>query len=307
MTLLSRVYRVVRAAGRSISSTALLFGVVLALVTRATPAFADNVDELIKQLESSSDTVRLSAALNLTKAGDQRGILALAKALNADTNSRVRGAAAAGLSELVTDKTKPTYKNLAVSALKRAVESGDADVRDQASAALAKIGVSAPSTQSGTTSRGGGGGIYVNIGPMSSKTGDSAVDGKLKSLMGKVATKTMSRAASNMATTWDGGGAPTKAQLDAKNIAGFYVDGTLNELKIKEGGSSTTVSCKISMLLASYPDKSIFGLLNGGASVQASGGASDIALAREDCVSAVVEDLIAKKIVPTINTKAASP
>jgi hypothetical protein len=55
-------------------------------------------------------------------------------------------------------------------------------------------------------------------------------------------------------------------------------------------------------LLASYPEKSIFGLLNGGASVQASG--SDVALAREDCVSAVVEDLIAKKIVPTINTKA---
>jgi len=61
------------------------------------------------------------------------------------------------------------------------------------------------------------------------------------------------------------------------------------------------------MLLASYPDKSIFGLLNGGASVQATGSARDIALAREDCVSAVVEDLIAKKIVPTINTKAGSP
>ena len=58
------------------------------------------------------------------------------------------------------------------------------------------------------------------------------------------------------------------------------------------------------MLLASFPDKSIFGLLNGGASVQASGSANDIALAQEDCVSAVVEDLIAKKIVPTIITKA---
>jgi hypothetical protein len=28
-------------------------------------------------------------------------------------------------------------------------------------------------------------------------------------------------------------------------------------------------------------------------------------LARQDCVSAVIEDLIAKKIVPTIKTKAA--
>ncbi|HEY0190706.1 MAG TPA: HEAT repeat domain-containing protein [Kofleriaceae bacterium] len=275
---------------------------MIAVMLRATPAFADNVDELVKQLESSSDTVRLSAALNLTKAGDQRGILALAKALNADTNSRVRGAAAAGLSQLITDQTKPSYKNLAISALKRAAESGDAEVKEQASAALTRIGVAGPGPSAGTSGRGGG--IYVNIGPMSSKTGDASIDSKLKTLMMKVAAKAMSRSASSMATTWDGGGVPTKAQLDAKNVSGFYVDGTLNEVKVKGDG---TISCKVNMLLASYPDKSIFGLLNGGASVQASGGASDIALAREDCVSAVVEDLIAKKIVPTIKTKAASP
>ena len=44
-----------------------------------------------------------------------------------------------------------------------------------------------------------------------------------------------------------------------------------------------------------------------GASVQASGSTNDLALAREDCVSAVVEDLIAKKIVPTICSKAGCP
>ena len=54
------------------------------------------------------------------------------------------------------------------------------------------------------------------------------------------------------------------------------------------------------MLLASFPDKSVFGFLNGGAKVQGSASPSDIELASEDCVSAVVEDLIAKKIVPTI-------
>jgi hypothetical protein len=141
---------------------------------------------------------------------------------------------------------------------------------------------------------------------MSSKTGDATTDARLKTLMMKIATRTMSKVASGMAITWPGG-APTKAMLDAKGTAGFYIDGTVNELKVKESGSSTTVSCKINMLLASYPDKSIFGLLNGGASVQASGSANDISLAREDCVSAVVEDLIAKKIVPTINTKAGIP
>jgi hypothetical protein len=296
----SRVFRIVRAAAARVA----MITAALVVLGRAVPARADNVDELIRQLENDdSDKVRLSAALNLTKLGEQRAILALAKALGNDGSASVRGAAAVGLGELVTDKTKSTYKNLAVSALRRA-EANDASdlVKTQAGKALKAIGgggtgpVQAPP---------GGGAIYVNIGPMSSKTGDSASDVKLKALMARIATRTMAKVASSMAITWPGG-APTAAMLSARSTVGFYIDGTLNELKVKESGSSTTVSCKINMLLASYPDKSIFGLLNGGASVQASGRSTDIDLAREDCVSAVVEDLIAKKIVPTINIKAGS-
>jgi HEAT repeats len=276
---------------------------LLIALTRGTPARADNVDALIKQLEGSgSDKVRLSAATNLSKLDDQRAILALAKAIGNDSNEDVRGIAAIGLGKLITDTTKASVKNLAVSALKRATQDDESDVvKSQADKALKAIGVTGtaappPKASAGTA-------IYVNIGPMSAKTGDATNDPKLKTLMSKIATKTMQKVASNMAITWPGG-TPTQAQLTAKSTMGFYVDGTVNELKVKESGSSTTVSCKISMLLASFPDKSIFGLLNGGASVQASSSASDIALAREDCVSAVVEDLIAKKIVPTITTKA---
>jgi len=276
-------------------------------ITRGT-ARADSVDELIKQLENDdSDKVRLSAALNLTKLGDQKAILALAKAVNTDSDRNVRGAAAAGLGKLVTDKTKPSFKGLAISSLKKAAANDESDfVKTQANKALAAIGVAGTAPTTNPTNNGGGaGGIYVNVGPMSSKTGD-ADDTKLRTLMVNIATKTLGKA-SNMATTWAGGGVPSKAALAAKNAQGFYVDGTLNELKVKQAGSSSTVSCKISMLLASFPDKSVFGFLNGGASVQASASERDIAMAREDCVSAVVEDLIAKKIVPTINTKAGSP
>jgi len=296
----SRVFRIGVACVRAAAIAALLV-----VVARARPAWADNVDELIRQLENDdSDKVRLSAALNLTKLGDQRAILALAKAIGNDGDKSVRGAAAVGLGKLVGDKTKSSIKNLAVSALRRAAESDASDfVRGQADKALKAIGVT---TGTGPTPPPGGGAIYVNIGPMSSKTGDAAADPKLKALMVKIAARTMAKVAGNMATTWPGG-VPTKAMLDAKSTLGFYVDGTLNDLKVKESRSSTTVSCKINMLLASFPDKSIFGLLTGGASVQASGSATDIALAREDCVSAVVEDLIAKKIVPTITTKAGSP
>lgn len=291
----SRVIRIVRGAAA--------IAVLVAVMLRAAPARADNVDELIRQLESDdSDKVRLSAALNLTKLGEQRAILALAKALGNDSNTNVRGAAAVGLGTLVTDQTKGSYKNLAVSALKRAAESDRSDfVKGQADKALKAIGVGGTSAPPPAT----GGAIYVNIGPMSSKTGDAASDAKLQALMARIANKTMARTATAMLISWPGG-PPSAAALSAKNTQGFYIDGTVNELKVKETGSAMTVSCKINMLLASFPDKAIFGLLNGGASVQATG-SSDVALAREDCVSAVVEDLIAKKIVPTIKIKAGTP
>ena len=292
----------VRAAVRAAA-----IALVVAVVGRASPARADNFGELVRQLaEDDSDKVRLSAALNLTKLGDSRAILPLAKALGNDTDRTVRGAAAVGLGKLVTDRTDAKVRKPVIAVLTQARDSDDSDfVRGEAAKALKAIGVTGATTPVTTPPTGGA--IYVNIGPMSSRTGDASIDGKLKALMARTASRTMARVASNMATSWPGSGTPTQAMLDAKSTMGFYVDGTVNEMKVKETGSSVTVSCKINMLLASYPDKSIFGLLNGGASVQASGAKNDIALAREDCVSAVVEDLIAKKIVPTITTKAGAP
>jgi hypothetical protein len=303
----SRMVRCVFSFGRAAGVRLAAIAAILIVVGRAAPARADNLGELIRQLaDDDSDKVRLSAALNLTKLGDQRAILPLAKALGNDPDKTVRGASAVGLGKLVGDRTDSRVKKAAIAVLNQAKDSDDSDfVRGEAGKALRAIGVTGGTTAQPPSTQGGGA-IYVNIGPMSSRTGDNAIDAKLKALMFKVANKTMTRVASSMAITWPGG-APTRAMLDAKSTVGFYVDGTVNEMKVKEAGSSMTVSCKINMLLASYPDKSIFGLLNGGASVQASGSSNDLALAREDCVSAVVEDLIAKKIVPTITTKAGSP
>lgn len=294
-----RAPRILRVALRAAA-----IALAVAVIGRASVARADNFAELVRQLaDDDSDKVRLSAALNLTRLRDPRAIGPLIKALLGDTESTVRGAAAGGLGKLVTDKTSGKLRDDAVKALTQATKLDASDfVRGEAGKALKAIGVTA-----GQSPPPAGGGIYVNLGPMSSKTGDAAVDGKLQALMARTASRTMARVASQMATTWPGSAAPTRAMLEARSTIGFYIDGTVNEMKVKETGSSVTVSCKINMLLASYPDKSIFGLLNGGASVQASGAKTDIALAREDCVSAVVEDLIAKKIVPTITIKAGAP
>jgi hypothetical protein len=280
--------------------------VVVVLALFATRAHAGQVESLIDQLNNDgTDKVRLAAAVNLAKLGDAKAILPLAKALLNDSDKNVRGACAAALGVLVTSSTKSSIKGLVVNNLKSATENDASDfVKQQASKALAAITGQAgtvPNTGHTGTTSGGGGGIYVNIGPMSSKAG-SANDAKLRALMVKVAGQTLGKVASRMSTTWPGG-LPSKTVLAQKSVSGFYVDGTLNTLTSTVSGGSATVTCKVSMLLADFPDKNMFGFLNGGASVQGAASEREQAMAGEDCVSAVIEDLIAKKIVPTICSK----
>ena len=284
---------------------AVILVVALTVTAHARFAHADAEATLVGELQNdSSDKVRLSAALNLTKLGDgsTKVILAMAKALGNDSSESVRGACAVGLGRLVTRRTNKTLRGLAVKSLQRAQDSDDSNfVKTQAGHALSAIGEGGSSGPSAGTSSGGRNGIYVNIGPMSSKAGRD--DAHLKDLMRRTAFKAMGESAGSMMTSWPGGGAPSKAALDGKGIAGFFVDGTINKLDVREDGGGSTISCKISMLIASYPDKSMFGFLNGGAQVTASASPRDEAMASEDCITAVVEDLITKKIVPTIRSK----
>lgn len=268
-------------------------------------AFADNVDTLIKQTKDSSDKVRVAAAVNLAKTGDARGIKPLIDVLAGDSDYKARAAAAVGLGKLVAANPGHSDRSAAVKALTRAsAVDKDKFVKEQAKAAITTIsnaGSDTKATSSGGGSGGGKGGIYVNVGPMSAKTG-STKDAKWRAMMVKVTEKTLAKTAPTMQTSWPGG-APSKSALSSKGASGFYVDGTLNTLDIKPGGGGATISCKVSMLLADFPDKSVFGFLNGGASVTASNSEKDQDLAAEDCVTAVIENLIANKIIPTIKSK----
>ena len=277
--------------------------VLVALGMGAGTAAADNVDKLIKDLGTSSDyKVRLSAAASLAKLGDDRAIPAFIKALGKDKEKTVRGAAAVGLGKVVTSDTEEDLLDDAKAALETASKKDkDSFVKKQAKKALAKL-KKLSSGDGGTTVSGGS--IYVDIGEMSAKTDESAA---MKALMRKTVEKTFARNASEMLTKWPGKKAPSKSDL--KSTQPFHVDGTLNEITTKAKGSATIVSCKVNMLIATYNDmkKSMFGFLNGGASVQASDDEKDIELAKTDCVAAVVEDLVIKKIIPAIQAKAGSP
>jgi hypothetical protein len=274
---------------------------VAVLVIRAAPARADSVDTLIGELASGSDyKVRLSAAISLAKIGDQRAVQPFIDALG-DDDKNVRGAAAIGLSKVVNSQTKPKLRDKAIAALQKAKDEDTSSfVQKQAAKAL--------DTLANLTGGGGGGGnagIYVNVGDMSAKTSDAE---KMRNLMRSTTLKMFGKVAKDsMTTSWAGGAIPTKKMLDAKGTAGFHVDGTLTDLTEKVKSGSTIVSCKVSMYIATFPEKSVFGFLNGGASVQASMDPADVAAAHGDCVSAVVEDLVEHKIVPTIQTRSGKP
>jgi len=268
------------------------------LLGSATDAAADKVERLIAKLQRSDDyRVRLSAALNLAKIRDKRAIPAFLRALS-DGDKTVRGVAAAALGKIVDSSVSASRRKQVAAALKRtSTKDKNAFVRKQA--VKAHKMVKAIGGSSGTPS-GGGSKVYIDIGAMSAKAPSA---GALKKLMRKTAKKTFSKKAADMRTDWSGK-KPTKKVLSSKGFAGFHVDGTLTELSERTTGSSTNVSCKVSMLLATYPEKSMFGFLNGGARVQAGKSSKEVQYAKEDCVAAVVEDLIARKIIPTIKVRA---
>lgn len=269
----------------------------------AAPARADKVDELVRDLKTGGDyKIRLSAALSLAKLGDKRAIPAFVIALN-DKDKTVRGAAAVALGKLVDATTSGPQKAQVEKALATMIEKESSDsVKKQAEKSLQTIkAIGAGSSTSTQTVASGA--VFIDVGPMSSKS-ESGDNTKLKGLMRSTVEKTFKSKGQPMTTAWPGGKSPTRKDLDAKKASGFHVDGTLTELTVKEKGASATVSCKVSMLIATYPEKSVFGFLNGGATVTASADATDIRLASEDCLAAVVEDLVAKKIIPTIKIKA---
>ena len=275
----------------------LAFLIVLLALAWPRAARADQVDRLIGQLQSASDyKVRLSAALNLAKIGDRRAIPVFMKALK-DPDKTVRGVAAAGLGKLVTSATPAQTRSRTMAALKvTAARDSNAFVRKQAQKAydvIRNIGGGGGGGRGGAVAVGA---TYVNIGGMSAETRNS---GTIKALMRQTVADTFRKRAASMVTEWPGG-TPSAKDIKAKRVSAFHVDGTVNEITVAGG----LVECKVSMLLATYPEKSMFGFLKGGAKVEAGGSASAVEAASEDCVAAVAEDLIARKIIPTIQSRA---
>src|SRR5262245_61477919 len=112
------------------------------LAVPAPRAHADKVSDFISQLKNGEDKIRLSAALSLSKLGDQRAVQPLIDALK-DSDRNVRGAAANGLGKIVTEKTDAKLRTTAQTALEGAAKNDSSSIvkknAKQAAEAIAKI------------------------------------------------------------------------------------------------------------------------------------------------------------------------
>ena len=255
----------------------------------AAPARADRVDDLSRQLTDDPDyKVRLSAALNLGRLGDKRGVGPLTSALG-DTDKTVRGVAAATLGRLVdADVAESTRARVATELGRLASDDLDSFVRSQAARSAAAIRAIRPAPPPR-------GRVYVEIGPMTdaSKRGNKDLLPGMRRKLGEVLGQKLPSLVSSR---------PSDSELS--RVASFYVDGTVTSLTVQKGPPASVV-CKVKLLLATYPGKSMFAFLDGGGEASSAGTSERaVAEASSECVEAVVEDM-AGKLVPQIQSRSA--
>jgi hypothetical protein len=88
-----------------------------------------------------------------------------------------------------------------------------------------------------------------------------------------------------------------------ERLPGFHVGATATH-DIQKLGRGIMVTCTVSVIMATYPSKSMFALLNGVASVPAERDVALIARAADECIAAVVSDLVENKVRPELLRKA---
>jgi hypothetical protein len=79
-----------------------------------------------------------------------------------------------------------------------------------------------------------------------------------------------------------------------EDVPQFYLTGTLTKLTKEEEGKKEIIRAKVSMVLGTWPDKSMFGFPSGGAKVPASKRIDDDV---EDVAAGAVEGVIKDKVL----------
>jgi len=123
-----------------------------------------------------------------------------------------------------------------------------------------------------------------------------AFDKKYKTTLPKLMTATIEKAINSSANY------TTKEPSD-KNATGFYVDGNVISITKADKGNTAIIEAKLSMQLAEWPKKSMFGFLNGGGKAT-TGNLKNLDADVADVVTSILEDLVKKKAIPAMDARA---
>ncbi len=268
------------------------------LVLSAELAAADTVDSNVTQMSSSTYKVRLAAALALSKSKDPRAVIAIAGALERDSDATIRRVSALALEKMIDPRTPPDARELGLIALERAARSDrDSNVRSTAATALRALASIKRSAPSATKSPA----VFVNIDPLvdqSRKLPQGASEG-----VHRVVKSSVER--TGYATSWPGG-LPTSAELSSTRARAFIVASTVKKIDIVKEGSQAKIACTIAIRVAPWAGKDGGEKWEANRAASASGSAKamtsnrdrDIQSGVRDCIEAVAEDVTSRQVVP---------
>lgn len=91
-------------------------------------------------------------------------------------------------------------------------------------------------------------------------------------------------------------------ELDRAAPSGYQVDGVFT-VSVERAGRATRITCKVDMLVGTYPSKAIFGLPTSSAEVGSTNAAADIEAGRRDCIRTVAADLVSRHVIPMLRRR----
>ncbi len=260
---------------------------------------ADTVTTNVTQLSSSqSYKIRLAAALALSKSKDARAVIALADALQNDTDPTIRRVSALALEKMIDSRTAEDARELGLIALENAqTKDKDAKVRSTAKASL--------KTLAGLKRKKGSGDpkptVFVNIDGTIDQSNKLSKDSSDRLM--KIVKTGVER--TGYATSWPGG-LPTSAELSSHRSRAFIIASTVKKIDITKAGATTQIACTVSIRVAPWSGKDGGERWEANKAASASGSAKattgsrdrDIASGVRDCLEAVAEDVTSRQVVP---------
>jgi hypothetical protein len=261
-------------------------------------AYADPIDNSVKDSTASSQKVRLAAVLALSKSKDARAVLAVSNAVTRDKDDKIRRVAALALEKMVDGSTAPDALELAIISLEKALGDSDGHVRETATKSLRTL---TPLRAKPNAKASKGPAVFVNIDTATDQS--KMVTKDASDRLVKIVRKGIER--TGYSTSWPGG-LPTQKDLSSNKSQAYIVASTVKKIEVTKGGKQTTIACTVAIRVAPWSGKDGGEKWEANKSASASGSAkamtgnsaNQISSGMRDCLEAVAEDVTTRQVVP---------